>query len=85
MANAHRAGVALNGVVDPRGILMDAKVYLSFLMRELDSVLYWLVVAVFAIGILTAQLVPPKLDVVAFAGLIFACIVLKPMVVTKQK
>lgn len=55
------------------------------LVKGLDSFLYWLVVGVFAIGILTSQFLPPKLDVVAFAGLVFACIVLKPMVVNSNK
>ncbi len=52
-------------------------------IRGLDSTFYWLFVAVFAVGILTSQLIPPKMDVVAFAGIIFACIVLKPMVLNK--
>lgn len=61
---------------------MNAKI--APLLKGLDSILYWLVVGVFAVGILTAQFLPPKLDVVAFAGLIFACIVLKPMVVNSK-
>lgn len=52
-------------------------------VRGLDTVFYWLFVAAFAAGILTSELIPPKMDVVAFAGLIFACLVLKPMVLRK--
>jgi hypothetical protein len=51
--------------------------------RMLDTIFYWLFVGVFIVGIFTAQLIPPKLDVVAFAGIVFACFILKPMVLGK--
>ena len=60
---------------------MNAKI--SPWLKGLDAILYWLIVAVLLIGIFSAQLIPPKLDVVVFAGLIFSCFVLKPMVATK--
>lgn len=57
---------------------------LNLWIRGLDSLFYWLFVLVFAVGMLTSELIPPKMDVVAFAGLIFACVVLKPMVLQNK-
>jgi hypothetical protein len=52
---------------------------------NLDTYLYWFVVALIAIGIINNNIVPPKLDVVVFSGIFFFCMVLKPMIMTRSR
>jgi hypothetical protein len=50
-----------------------------------DEVLYWVFVFLATIGVLTNQLVPPKLDAIVLSGIFFSCMVLKPMVLTRSR
>lgn len=54
-------------------------------LEYLDEVLYWVFVALVTIGVLTNQLVPPKMDAVVLSGIFFSCMVLKPMILIRSR
>ncbi len=61
------------------------KVRIRAKLEYLDEVLYWVFVALVAVGIVSNQLVPPKMDAVVFSGIIFFCCVLKPMILIRSR
>lgn len=52
-------------------------------LEYLDEVLYWVFVALVAFGVVSNQLVPPKMDVVVLSGIFFFCMVLKPLILIR--
>ena len=56
------------------------KIRLRAHIEYLDEFLYWIFVALVAIGVITNQFLPPKMDAVALSGIFFACLLLKPMI-----
>ncbi len=61
------------------------KVRLRAGIEYLDEVLYWVFVALVTAGVVTNQLVPPRMDAVALSGILFACMVLKPMILIRNR
>lgn len=54
-------------------------------IEYLDEILYWVFVFLAAIGVVTNQLVPPKMDAIVLSGIFFSCMVLKPMILTRSR
>lgn len=54
-------------------------------LEYLDEVLYWVFVLLAAVGVMTNQIVPPKMDAIVFSGIVFFCMVLKPMILIRSR
>lgn len=61
------------------------KVKLRAHIEYLDEVLYWVFIALVAVGIMTNRIVPPKFDAVALSGIFFFCMVLKPLILIRNR
>ncbi|MBX9685461.1 MAG: hypothetical protein K2X27_02090 [Candidatus Obscuribacterales bacterium] len=61
------------------------KISLRAKIEYLDEVLYWVLVALVAFGVLSNTLVPPKFDAVVLSGIFFFCMLLKPLILIRQR
>lgn len=83
-AYLNKIGIGKFGVYPPE-IFLRMKARLRAHIEYLDEVLYWVFVALVAIGVLSDQLVPSKMDAVVLSGIFFFCMVLKPMILIRGR